>query len=51
MTVRLDNALTPLLQFNDVPFGISRVDDVKATDAIYFCCSNLSDGAAASGNH
>jgi len=43
--------LTPLLQLDDVAFGISRVDDVKATDAIYFCCSNLSDGAAASGNH
>src|SRR5438105_15871100 len=52
MTVRLDtNALTPLLQFNDVAFRISRIDNAKNADAIYFCCRNPSDGAAASRNH
>jgi hypothetical protein len=29
--------LTPLLQFNDVAFGISHIDNAKETDAIYFC--------------
>src|SRR6266496_6651576 len=52
MTVRLDtNALIPLLQFNNVAFGISRIGDAKETDTIYFCCSNLSDRTATSRNH
>src|SRR6266478_638870 len=52
MTVRPDtNTLTPLLQFNDVAFGISRIDHAKGTNAIDFCCSNLSDGGTASRNH
>jgi hypothetical protein len=52
MTVRPDtNALTPLLQFNDVAFGISRIDDAKETDTIYFCCGNLSDGTATGRNY
>src|SRR5438094_7722079 len=52
MTVRLDtNALTPPLQFNDVAFRISRIDDAKETDTIYFFCGNLSDSTATSRNH
>src|SRR2546425_13350203 len=52
MTIRLDtNALTPLLQFDNIAFGISRIDDAKETDTIYFCCSNLSDGTATSRNY
>src|SRR6266516_4099638 len=52
MTIRLDtNALTPLLQFDNIAFGISRIDNAKNADAIYFCCGNPSDGAAASRNH
>jgi hypothetical protein len=39
------------LQFNDVAFRVLRIDDSKDTNAIYFRCSNLSDGTATSRNH
>src|SRR5215472_14690080 len=52
MTVRLDtNALTPLLQFDDVAFGISGIDNTKNADAGYFCRSNPPDGTATSRNY
>src|SRR5205807_8616257 len=41
---------TPLLQFNDIAFRISRVDDAEHTNTVYFCCRRLSHGVAA-GDH
>jgi hypothetical protein len=29
-------ALTPFLQFNNIPFRVSRIHNAKSTDAIYF---------------
>src|SRR4029453_10473440 len=42
---------TPLLQFYNISFRISRIHDSKNTDASYFCGNNVSDCAAASRNH
>ncbi len=43
------SALTPLLQFNNIAFRISRVHNAKSTDPIHFCCCNVSHRAAAGG--
>src|SRR6266403_5398805 len=42
-------ALTPLLQFNNIAFRISRVHNAKSTDPIHFCCSNVPHCASAGG--
>ena len=44
------SALTPLLQFNNIAFRISRVHSAKSTDPIHFCCCNVSHCAAAGGH-
>src|SRR4029077_17880848 len=42
---------TPLLQFNNISFRISRVHDSKDTEPRYFCGNDVSHCAAASRNH
>ena len=39
---------TPLLQLDDVTFGISRINHTKQTDAFYFRRGNFSNRATAS---
>src|SRR5256886_6063286 len=52
MTISLGtNASTPLLEFNNVPFRIARINNAKRTDTIYLCRRNVCNCAAARCNH
>src|SRR4029077_10562870 len=41
------SALTPLLQFNNIAFRISRVHNAQSTGPIHFCCCHVSHCADA----
>src|SRR5437773_10851150 len=48
MTIPLGRTvLTPLLEFNDVPFRIARINSAKRADTIYLCRRNVAHCAAA----
>ena len=46
-----DSGSTPLLQLDNVTFGISRINHTKQTDAFYFRRGNFSHCAAAGCDH